>query len=335
MSEHRTTVRRPTPRARASLLALVLLVAGLLVPAVPARAASGFVDVPVGSPFHAEVTWLAEQGISTGWPRPDGSREFRPYAPVNRDAMAAFLYRLAGSPAVSLPAQSPFADMTPATQHYVPVVWAAQRGITTGWGRPDGAREFRPTQPIDRDAMAAFLHRFAGAPAYSAPAATQFWDVRPDLPFHSEIHWLRDRGITTGWPGAFGCPGYRPWAPIARNAMAAFLYRYVNGGVPQPANTCDDPRLGQDWETLPTTSRVVAITFDGGWSATATDRILATLEREDVPATFFFTGAFVRRNPAVTKAVADAGPRDGQPLRDAPQLLGAGVRRHPLGRACR
>lgn len=188
---------------------------------------------------------------TTGWPRPDGSREFRPYAPVNRDAMAAFLYRLAGSPAVSLPAQSPFADMTPATQHYVPVVWAAQRGITTGWGRPDGAREFRPTQPIDRDAMAAFLHRFAGAPAYSAPAATQFWDVRPDLPFHSEIHWLRDRGITTGWPGAFGCPGYRPWAPIARNAMAAFLYRYVNGG----------------------------------WSATATDRILATLEREDVPAT--------------------------------------------------
>ena len=107
MSEHRTTVRRPTPRARACLLALVLLVAGLLVPAVPARAASGFVDVPVGSPFHAEVTWLAEQGISTGWPRPDGSREFRPYAPVNRDAMAAFLYRLAGSPAVSLPAQSP------------------------------------------------------------------------------------------------------------------------------------------------------------------------------------------------------------------------------------
>ena len=70
--------------------------------------------------------------------------------------------------------------------------------------------------------------------------------MRPDLPFHSEIHWLRDRGITTGWPGAFGCPGYRPWAPIARNAMAAFLYRYVNGGVPQPANTCDDPRLGRN-----------------------------------------------------------------------------------------
>ena len=32
---------------------------------------------------------MAEQGITTGWP--DGT--FRPYDPVNRDQMAAFIYR--------------------------------------------------------------------------------------------------------------------------------------------------------------------------------------------------------------------------------------------------
>ena len=39
--------------------------------------------------------------------------EFRPLQPVNRDAMAAFLYRMAGEPEVTLPENSPFTDVTP------------------------------------------------------------------------------------------------------------------------------------------------------------------------------------------------------------------------------
>lgn len=293
----------------AALVGLVVVLAGL-VGAVPARGASGFVDVPPGTAFEAEITWVAQRGIATGWERPDGTHEYRPLSPVNRDAMAAFLHRLAGSPPVSLPATSPFADLSPTTEHYAAIIWAWQKGITTGWSEPDGSRTYRPTTPIARDAMAAFLYRYAGSPAYTPPATTQFWDLQAGTTYNTEIHWLRSKGITTGWAEPFGCPTYRPLTPIARDAMAAFLYRFVNGGPAAGPDTCADKRLGRDWETLPTTWPVVALTFDGGASNTGVDRILSTLRTKGVPATFFVTGDFARRYPDAVRAMA----ADGHPV---------------------
>ena len=62
--------------------------------AAAAPAASGFVDVPPGTAFADEIAWVDQRGIATGWPREDGTREYRPLSPVNRDAMAAFLHRM-------------------------------------------------------------------------------------------------------------------------------------------------------------------------------------------------------------------------------------------------
>ena len=64
---------------------------------------------------------------------------------------------------------------------------------------------------------------------------------------------------------------------------------------------------GTDWTHLPTTRKVVALTFDGGASDTAVGAILRTLETEDVPATFFLTGDFARRFPAQVQRIAAAG----------------------------
>lgn len=61
-----------------------------------------------------------------------------------------------GSPSVHLPASSPFKDVSPRDQHYKAIIVAQQRDITTGW--LDGT--FRPTQLINRDAMAALLYRY-------------------------------------------------------------------------------------------------------------------------------------------------------------------------------
>lgn len=44
--------------------------------------------------------WLANNGISAGWNNPDGSKAFQPMAEVTRQDYAAFLCRLAGSPAI-------------------------------------------------------------------------------------------------------------------------------------------------------------------------------------------------------------------------------------------
>jgi len=54
-----------------------------------------FVDVTPteDNAFREAILWLAQQGISTGWEVGDGMREFRPVAPIERQAMAAFLYR--------------------------------------------------------------------------------------------------------------------------------------------------------------------------------------------------------------------------------------------------
>lgn len=44
---------------------------------------------------------------------------------VKRQDMAAFLYRLAGSPAFEAPAESPFSDVDASTPHYAEVCWLA------------------------------------------------------------------------------------------------------------------------------------------------------------------------------------------------------------------
>ncbi|MET3165383.1 UNVERIFIED_ORG: hypothetical protein ABIB19_003817 [Arthrobacter sp. UYEF10] len=59
---------------------------------------SPFADIATNQQFYKEMAWLSEQGISTGWAEANGTRTYRALQPVNRDAMAAFLYR-ASTPA--------------------------------------------------------------------------------------------------------------------------------------------------------------------------------------------------------------------------------------------
>ena len=176
-----------------------------------------FRDVPPGTMFFDDIEWLAAQGITTGWP--DGT--FRPLANVNRDAMAEYLYRMAGSPKVTAPRSQPFADVKPGMEHYDAIIWAYQQGITTGWTLPSGARVFKPTTPINRDAMAAFIHRYAGSPTVAKPTSAVFRDVPANAQFAKEIAWLKAQGISKGWPDGT----FRPLTPMNRDAMAAFLHR--------------------------------------------------------------------------------------------------------------
>ncbi|MDY3048600.1 MAG: S8 family serine peptidase [Rothia sp. (in: high G+C Gram-positive bacteria)] len=172
-----------------------------------------FTDVPADHPFSKEISWLAQRGITRGWS--DGT--FRPQQSVNRDAMAAFFYRLAGSPQYTAPSVSPFKDVPVDHPFYKEISWLAEQGITRGW--EDGT--FRPSQPVNRDAMAAFFYRMAGSPAYTAPQDPAFSDIEAS-PFYKEISWLAEQGITSGWEDGT----FRPVTPIERGAMAAFIYRF-------------------------------------------------------------------------------------------------------------
>ena len=116
---------------------------------------STFYDVGSSTPHAIDIEWLVDKGITTGFI--DGS--FRPYDTVKRCDMAAFLYRIAGSPDFEPNEEQAvaFKDVNGSTAHSLEVLWLASEGISTGF--PDGT--FRPYDTVKRCDMAAFLRRMS------------------------------------------------------------------------------------------------------------------------------------------------------------------------------
>ncbi len=177
-----------------------------------------------GSIFKTDIDWAESAGISTGYQ--DGT--FRPTLLVTREAMAAFMYRLAGSPAFTPPSVSPFSDVATTDQFYKEITWLASTKITTGYS--DGT--FRPLNPVARDAMAAFMYRFVTGFCPTAPGVEgfepgdsgEFGDEQPGDAFYKEIAWIKSVHVSTGYQDGT----YRPGDEVSREAMAAFLHRLEN-----------------------------------------------------------------------------------------------------------
>ncbi len=218
----RSLAPRPQDRSTSAvgavaIVALLTLLLQLASPVPLGHASSGFSDVPDDHPFVTEISWLVEAQLTTGFP--DG--RFRPTAEVSRQAAAAFLYRLAGEPAVSsaagfddVPANHPFHDA---------IAWLVDEGITSGFQD----NTFRPTRAVSRQAAAAFLHRFEGEP--SAVHGGEFSDVPSNHPFAVQVSWMVQMEVASGFPDGT----FRPADPVTRQAMAAFIYRLA--APPEPA----------------------------------------------------------------------------------------------------
>ena len=179
-----------------------------------------------GNLFENDIIKLGEKSITTGYH--DGG--FHPLESIERGAMAAYLYRLAGSPEFEAPAESPFSDVPTTHPFYKEIAWLKATGITTGW--EDGT--FRPEDSINREAMAAFFYRAAGSPEVRQKAT--FTDVSGN-PFAKEISWFQFSKLSTGWPDST----FRPHDSVKRDAMAAYMMRYMGNfdsvkvSVPEPA----------------------------------------------------------------------------------------------------
>ena len=179
-----------------------------------------------GNLFENDIIKLGEKSITTGYP--DGG--FHPLESIERGAMAAYLYRLAGSPEFEAPAESPFSDVPTTHPFYKEIAWLKATGITTGW--EDGT--FRPEESINREAMATFFYRAAGSPEVQQEAT--FTDVSGN-PFAKEISWFQFSKLSTGWPDST----FRPHDSVKRDAMAAYVMRYMGNfdsvkvSVPAPA----------------------------------------------------------------------------------------------------
>ncbi len=149
--------------ARADMAAFLYRLVGSPEYTPSAAERAKFRDVDSSTPHAKEIWWLASTGISAGWNMGNGVYEFRPYAEVTRCDMAAFLYRLAGSPAFEPNAseRAAFRDVDASTPHANEIFWLASSGISTGWNESDGSKTFRPYNIVVRCDMSAFLHRMS------------------------------------------------------------------------------------------------------------------------------------------------------------------------------
>lgn len=191
-----------------------------------------FADVGNSTPHADDIRWLASSGISEGWLEQNGSRTFRGMDSVKRQDMAAFLYRLAGSPEFTAPSTSPFVDVNSSTPHYKEICWLAQTGISTGW-KVSAGFEFRGMESVKRQDMAAFLKRLSvylgkgGVPSTSNP----FSDVNDSTPHYEEVLWLSANGVSEGWAESNGARTFRGMSDVVRQDMAAFLHRMDTNGL--------------------------------------------------------------------------------------------------------
>jgi hypothetical protein len=119
----------------------------------PGCTEDAYADVPAGSAYCGSIAWLAEAGITSG----TASGGFAPLAPVTRQAMAAFLYKLDSGGAAPPPCTvAPYADVPTTSMFCGSIDWLWTEGITTG----ALGGKFAPAGTVTRGMMAAFLHRF-------------------------------------------------------------------------------------------------------------------------------------------------------------------------------
>lgn len=108
-------------------------------------------------------------------------------------------------------------------------------------------------------------------------------------------------GASASAPGPASATATAP-APATATATQR-SYRAADGTCTLPANL-----LKKDHETLGTTEKKIALTFDGGAGVKGADRILQILEEKGATASFFFTGQFAEKNADLVRRIAEKYP---------------------------
>lgn len=128
------------------------------------------------SPLYRDIKGVTGQdeiitASQNGWLSGVGNGLYSPNTAMTRAMAVTVLYRYAGSPEV-MP-NTAFYDVSPNEWYAKAVSWAEGEAITTGF--PDGS--FRPDQPLSREQMAAFFHRYYKVhPHTTLPLATLSFD---------------------------------------------------------------------------------------------------------------------------------------------------------------
>ena len=169
-----------------------------------------FADVAEESYYYDAVMWAAQEGITSG----ADATHFLPDVLCQRAQVVTFLWRAAGSPEPENTV-NPFVDVTEDSFFYKAVLWAVEKGITSGVDQ----NHFAPFAACSRAQVVTFLWRAEGCP--EANAANPFTDVVEGSYYEPAVQWAVENDITSGMSAnIFGVD-----ITCNRAQIVTFLYR--------------------------------------------------------------------------------------------------------------
>ena len=169
-----------------------------------------FVDVKEGAYYYDAVLWAVDQKITSG----TSATTFSPDASCTRAQMVTFLWRAAGSPKAGN-TKNPFTDVKADAYYYDAVLWAVEKGVTSG----TSATTFSPDATVTRGQTVTFLYRNAGSP--DVTGTMPFTDVEADAYYAKAVLWAVQQKITTGTSETT----FSPANDCTRGQIVTFLYR--------------------------------------------------------------------------------------------------------------
>ncbi|MBQ7474374.1 MAG: S-layer homology domain-containing protein [Clostridia bacterium] len=178
---------------------------------LPDAVRSLFEDVSPEDWFCDAVVWAVERNITRG----TSDTTFSPYDGCTRGQVATFLWRAAGSPEPA-GTKNPFKDVKSDEYYYKAVLWAVEKGITSGTGK----NTFSPNGLCTRGQIVTFLWRASGKPT-SSGTSNPFKDVKPADYFYDAVLWAVGKGVTSGTSKTT----FSPSETCTRGQVVTFLHR--------------------------------------------------------------------------------------------------------------
>lgn len=184
-------------------------------PAAPStNTATAFTDIS-GHWAKDSIVRATNAGLFSG----TSATTFSPERTMTSAMVITVLYRMAGSPAVSLP--DSLENVTPGTWHEIASAWGYEKGIIGGY------KTYMPDQPVSRQELAAMLYKFYGLSKTPVAGAdlSKFTDAGSVASWAKEgMAWANAAGIV----GGTSATTLSPSNSATRAQVATVLCRYLD-----------------------------------------------------------------------------------------------------------
>lgn len=172
-----------------------------------------FVDLNEKAYYYDAVLWAVKNGITAGI----DTTHFVPNGIANRAQMVTFLWRAAGCPKPTS-TKCAFTDIVEGSYYYDAVLWAVEKGITSGTSETT----FAPTDTVNRSQAVTFMARMCGVKDKDAGYTHPFADVKDGAYYNNAVAWAYENKITDGTSETT----FSPTNDCLRGQIVTYLYRH-------------------------------------------------------------------------------------------------------------